>query len=131
MIEHLVLDVIGEQRIIQLAELVEISLFHKIFNMILFLWLEHNAWHYDTKHDGITCTKTLFFALNSKIPKHSVFSLNPDNTKTTKTQCFWQKTLCFDIFEFKMDFTKESRYPPWGGGVSSGISGNKPMFHKI
>ena len=44
MIEHLVLDVIGEQRIIQLAELVEISLFHKILNMILFLWLENNVW---------------------------------------------------------------------------------------
>ena len=26
------------------AELVEISLFHKIFNMILFLWLENNIW---------------------------------------------------------------------------------------
>ena len=44
-------------------------------------------------------TKTLFFTLNSKIPKHSVFSLNPNNTKTTKHSVFCQK-MCFDIFEY-------------------------------
>ena len=53
-----------------------------------------------------------------------------------KTQCFGGlKTVFLGLKTVFFGFTglsKESRYPPRGvGGVSSGISGNKPMFQEI